>query len=462
MNGVAPNFNAAALESETGLKIQRILKAALSAVDPYSAVKNCLEYSGNILGIGKLKIDISHLEHVSLIAFGKASYPMAAAVLDKIGPIVDNAIVVTKDGHDQAYLLGKEKYRNVHFKHYLAGHPVPDERSCKAAHSVLQRLQKCAEDDLVLVLVSGGGSALLTSPIPPLTIQDMQDLTGKLLASGANIHKINTLRKHLDQVKGGGLARAARPARVVSLILSDVVGDDLDVIASGPTVPDPSTYRDAGDILSEYGMQEMIPANIRARIADGLEGKVKETPKPGDACFNKVSNIIVGNNSLALEAAAAQARSEGLQTLILTSYLQGEASQAGKFFGAVARQIAKQNQPLKRPCCILAGGETTVTLKGNGLGGRNQEMALGALEDMAGLRGAYFVTLASDGGDGPTDAAGAVVTSDSLARAKSMGLNPATFLACNDTYHFFESLNDLMKPGPTQTNVNDLCLLLMT
>jgi hydroxypyruvate reductase len=267
------------------------------------------------------------------------------------------------------------------------------------------------------------------------------------------------LRKHLDRVKGGKLARLAAPARVVTLILSDVVGDPLDVIASGPTVPDQSTFEMAYQVVERYDLVERVPATIIELIRRGQRGQLAENPKPNEPLFGEVNNLVIGSNYQAAQAAVNQAREYGFHAVLLTTYLQGEARQAGRLLAAIARQMAASGQPVKRPACVVAGGETTVTLQGDGYGGRNQEVALGAVRDMAGLEDVILVTLATDGGDGPTEAAGAVVTGETFRRASQMGLEPADFLARNDAYHFFEPLEDLIKTGPTRTNVNDLALV---
>jgi glycerate 2-kinase len=311
----------------------------------------------------------------------------------------------------------------------------------------------------VICLISGGGSAILVSPMDGLSLADLQDLTSTLLASGANINQINTLRKHLDRVKGGKLAKLAAPAQVASLILSDVVGDPLEAIASGPTVPDPTSYADALQILERLDILHEIPQSVFDHISKGAKGDLPENPKPGDSLFEKVHNVLVGTNLSAASAAMQQANQEGYNTLLLTTFLQGEARQVSRVLTAIARQVASNNQPISRPACILAGGETTVTLTGDGKGGRNQEMALAAVSDLAGLEQVALVTFATDGGDGPSDAAGAIVTSETLARARQLGLQPFDYLSRNDSYHFFEVLGDLIKTGPTQTNVNDLAFI---
>lgn len=299
----------------------------------------------------------------------------------------------------------------------------------------------------------------MVSPVPGVSLVDLQEMTSLLLACGADIIEINTLRKHLDQVKGGGLARLAAPAKLVTLILSDVVDDPLDVIASGPTVPDQSTFQDAWEVLHRFDLLDRIPLSIREHMLRGLHGVVPETPKPGDTLFAHCQTVIIGNNRVAAMEALNTAQSKGFNSMLLTTTLQGEARQAGRFLGEILQDVSRTGQPLTRPACIIAGGETTVTLQGDGLGGRNLEVALSAVRVLDGLPSVALITFATDGGDGPTDAAGAVVTGETFDRAQEIGFNPEYFLARNDSYHFFEPLGDLLKPGPTHTNVNDLNLL---
>jgi len=442
------------LKSEkAGIKAARIMAAALSAVDPYSAVMNGLrksEYrSSDILD----KNELTKFHCIKLIGTGKAGQPMAEAAQEFFGDMISEGIVIVKDGYTKKSSLFER------IKIIEAGHPIPDQRGVSATQDIIELLQNSDVNDLVICLISGGGSALLVSPVPSVSLDDIQHLTELLLASGATINEINTIRKHLDQIKGGQLARIASPARVLCLILSDVVGDPLNVIASGPTVPDPTTYQDTLDILDRYAIREQVPATIRNYLELGQQGKVAETPKPGEHYFSNVHNIIVGSNRTATQAAISQAEIEGFNTFTLTNYMQGEASLAGKFLGSVLRQLALQNQPMPRPACVVVGGETTVTIRGNGMGGRNQELALGAAAELDGLKDIALITLTTDGGDGPSDAAGAVVTGDTLSRAKSMGLEPEEYLANNDSYNYFSPLEDLIRTGPTRTNVNDLTFL---
>ncbi len=314
-------------------------------------------------------------------------------------------------------------------------------------------------DDLVIFLVSGGSSALVVSPVAGIELQDIQKMTRLLLACGATIQEINILRKHLDEIKGGGLARWAYPAHLLTLVLSDVLGDPLDVIASGPAYPDSSHFSDAWYLLEKYRVIKQMPEHIVKILRLGLEGKLADTPKQDDVIFKNVQHVIVGNNRQAARAALMQAKKEGFHSILLTSFLQGEARQAGIFLASLAQEMVATNSPLRSPACIVVGGETTVTLTGDGLGGRNQELALGSVMHLAGLPNTMLVTLATDGEDGPTNAAGAVVTGETYERAQEAGMNSLEFLKQSDSYHFFENLDDLLITGPTHTNVNDLALL---
>jgi len=443
-----------------GEGIVRILTAALKAVEPGEAVSKHLQRQSSVLQVDDRAFDLNRFRRVRLVGAGKAGFPMALAAVEILGSYFSEGLVIVKEG----YLDKGQSPISLEFRE--AGHPIPDKRGIEATQGIQSMLADSQPDDLLLVLISGGGSALMTAPAPGISLADLQKLTGSLLASGANIQQINMLRKHLDIVKGGGLARMASPATVITLILSDVVGDPLDVIASGPTVPDPTTFSEALHVLERYQLLESTPAAILDRLRRGARGEEEETPKPDDPLFKEVNNVIIGSNALAAQAAQAAAQSEGFNSILLTTFLQGEARQAGRFLASLVRQITVSGQPLPRPACLIAGGETTVTLRINkaqnslsSLGGRNQELALAAVSEISGLADVALIALATDGGDGPTDAAGAVVTGDTLTRAQRSGLNPGDFLSRNDSYHFFAALDDLLKPGPTQTNVNDLTFL---
>jgi hydroxypyruvate reductase len=436
-----------------GGKVTRILDAALNSVDPRAAVLANLKLKNTNLEVNRKTYDLTSFERIFLVGAGKAGQPMAEAIQEVLGYHLDSGKVIVKDGYKS------DKGITDRIELIEAGHPIPDQRGVNGAQKIIHLLGGTTHNDLVICLFSGGGSALMVLPVPGVSLKDLQELTQELLASGATVNEINTLRKHLDLAKGGQIARYAAPGEVICLILSDVVGDPLDVIASGPTVPDPTTFNDSLAILNHYRIRDQIPESIVEHLINGKEGTVTDTPKPGEEMFDQVNNVVVGSNRTAARAALKQAESEGFNTFILSNYLQGEASQAGNFLGSILRQVAAYNQPLPRPACIIVGGETTVTLQGNGHGGRNQEIALGAVDELAGLEDIALVTLATDGGDGPTDAAGAVVTGETLQRAQSLELDPLSFLARNDAYNFFNPLGDLLKTGPTMTNVNDLAFL---
>jgi hydroxypyruvate reductase len=436
----------------------RILGAALAAVEPARAVARYLTRDGDRLWVGEYAFTLARFRRLRLVAVGKASLPMAEAVQAVLGDRLSDGLVISKASpatHPARKAGGGE------IVYMEAGHPIPDQRNLQAARALERFLAGSREDDLVLCLISGGGSALLSAPVEGLGLADIQQLTQLLLHSGATIQEINTLRKHLERLKGGRLAQLATPARLITLVLSDVVGDPLSVIASGPTVPDPTTYQDAWEILAGYDLLDQVSASIRQVLAGGMAGKLPETPKPGAAIFTDSPVIVVANNQQAARAALEQAKSEGYNPCLLTSYLQGEARQAGGFLASIARQVVASGEPIPRPACLIAGGETTVSVTGNGMGGRNQELALGAVSELAGLAEVLLIAFATDGGDGPDDAAGATVTGDTLQRARQAGLSPETYLNNNDAYHFFDPLGDLIKCGATHTNVNDLAILLV-
>lgn len=425
----------------------RVMQAAIAAADPYPTVKSRLDQWM------RDSTEIHQATDFRLIAVGKAAFPMARAAIDILGKKLSSGIVITKDGHaGDAHLAD-----GIDF--YFAGHPLPDARGEAAAREVEKFAHAATREQIVLCLISGGASALMPAPASPVTLADLQHLTSLLLACGADIREINTLRKHLDDLKGGLLARLAAPARLVTLVLSDVLGSPLDVIASGPTVPDPSTFLDCLTILKTYGLTRKAAPGILERLEKGVAGEIPETPKPDDPCFSGSMAEVVADLPKAMRAARAQAAAEGWNCRILTETLRGEARQAGDWLVQQARKAVEESA--RRPLLLLAGGETTVTLRGSGTGGRNQELALSAVRGVADLPGAVLATLATDGGDGPTDAAGAVVAAQTLNRARGLGLNPEAYLENNDSWHFFAALDDLIRCGPTQTNVNDLAMLLL-
>ncbi|MGD9030244.1 MAG: glycerate kinase [Anaerolineae bacterium] len=418
----------------------RLQQAALSAVDPAAAIHRHVRRAGNELLVAAQCYDLAGYERVFVIGGGKAAVSMAAAATDILGDRLTRGTVVTKYEHTQGW-------SHPAVQVIEAGHPVPDRNSVRGAQSVAELAQQATARDLVICLISGGGSALLTLPAEGLGLDDLQQLTDALLRSGATINEMNTVRKHCSSIKGGHLARLTAPARLVTLILSDVVGDPLDVIASGPTVPDPTTVDTARTVLERHAVGD-------ARL-------LRETPKPGDPIFERVQNVIVGSNRLAALAAVEKARALGFRALLLGTYVQGEAREVAQVAAALAKGVRADGDPLPAPACLVWGGETTVTIRGGGTGGRNQELALAAAVALDGWPGVLLMALATDGTDGPTDAAGAIVTGGTVSRARLLGLDARAALDANDSHGFFDTLGDLIRTGPTGTNVNDLLFILV-
>lgn len=427
----------------------QMIQAALAAVNPAAAVKNY--FSSHPELVSRIK---STPGRIIVVGAGKASAPMAAAATEIFGDKIAAGHVIVKYGYTTA-ASAPSAIRIVE-----AGHPVPDEAGWLAAQEIAHLLRETTADDTVLCLISGGGSALLTLPAEPLTLGDLQTTTGALLAAGVTINGVNTIRKHLSAVKGGQLARLAAPATVYALILSDVVGDPLEVIASGPTVPDPTTFADTWAIIEQFQLQNSLPATVIERLQAGCAGTVPDTPKPGDPLFERVHNVIIGNNRLAAEAAVKAAEAAGFAGQVLTTFMEGEAREVGRVVAALAKGLARDESPLARPACLVLGGETTVTLRGKGQGGRNQEMALAAALALTGWPNLLITCLGTDGSDGPTDAAGAFADGQTVGRAQGAGLAPVEYLNHNDSYNFFAALDDLIITGPTNTNVNDLTFIL--
>jgi glycerate 2-kinase len=428
-----------------------VLAAALAAVEPAGAVRQALKVDANGFTAGGRDYDLGSFARVLVVGAGKASAPMAAAVEEVIGDRarVEGSVTV-RYGH-------AAPTRHVRIRE--AGHPVPNAAGVEATKAIVDLLEGTTREDLVVCVISGGGSALLTLPAEGISLEDLQRTTDALLRCGATINEINVVRKHLDVVKGGGLARLAAPARVLTLVLSDVVGNPLDAIASGPTVPDTSTFADAARVFDRYSLWISVPDSVVSRIRTGASGALPDTPKAGDPLFAECQTVVVGSNLLACEAAACTAAEAGFNTLILTTFVEGEAREAGRVLAGVLREVDASAHPVARPACVVAGGETTVTIRGEGRGGRNQELALSAAFSLRGVDGVVLASIGTDGSDGPTDAAGAWVDGSTLSRAERLGLDAASSLAANDSYTFFDALGDLVRTGPTQTNVNDLYLL---
>ena len=388
---------------------------------------------------------------IAVLALGKAAFPMAAAAEEIMGDAIAEGIAV---GVSAPPVLRRLRPR-------VAGHPVPDERGLAAAEDVERLASGLGRDDVLVVLLSGGASALLPAPVAGVPLAEKAALTARLMRAGASIHEMNAVRKHLSRLKGGGLARCAAPAKVIALVLSDVVGDDLATIASGPVSPDPTTYQDALDVLAARGAMDVAPA-ATLHLRAGARGEVPETPKAGAREFRRVTAEIIGSNRIAVAAAAREARRAGLRALVLTTTLEGEAREVAPALVSVLRECMTSGRPARPPVCLLAGGETTVTVRGDGRGGRNQEIAVAAVEPLARCPAeAVLASLATDGVDGASDAAGGVVDGRSAARAQALGIAPASaFLAASDSSGFLAPLGDLIVTGPTGTNVVDITLLL--
>lgn len=424
-----------------------VFRAAVASASPRNAVLRHLRREGNVLRAGKYRYSLQSIRRVWLLGAGKASAAMAQGVEQVLGDRIAGGAITVKYRHGA-------RLRRVSVTE--AGHPLPDAQGLAGADRIAAQADQAEEGDLVIVVISGGASALLVKPAEGISLEEKQETTRLLLASGASIHEINAIRKHLSELKGGQLARRAAPASVLALLLSDVIGDDLDVIGSGPTAPDASTFGDALQVLDQYGLRKRVPPAVRRRLEYGAQSKLPETPKPGDPLFQRVRNLVVGSNTLAVGEAARTAKSLGYRPLVLTTSLDGEAREQARMLVAMAREARQTGRPATPPLCLLAGGETVVTLRGKGKGGRNQEFALAAAIAAQGLEGIAVLAAGTDGTDGPTDAAGAIVTGHTVARAGALGLSAAASLADNDSYSFFDRTGELLRTGPTGTNVMDL------
>ncbi|RMH06550.1 MAG: glycerate kinase [Nitrospirae bacterium] len=428
----------------------RCIETALEAVDPLRSIQRILQRRVSTLWVGRRKYELSRFHRVVVVGAGKASGRMAMAVEQVLGEWVTAGHVVVKDGYGCPT-------RRIRLDE--AGHPLPDRRGMQAARAILKLVASLTPQDLLLVLTSGGASSLLPAPISGVSLAEKRQTTEMLLRSGATIQEINTVRKHLSLTKGGQLVRVT-PARVISLIVSDVIGDDVGTIGSGPTAPDPTTFHDTRGVLQRYGLWTQVPRAVRLALQQGCAGKRPETPKPDDPVFSHVHNEIVGSNIQALTAVAHGVKSLGYRSLIVTSMVQGEAREVAKVLGAIARELCRYRHPIPRPACLVFGGEPTVTVTTKAKGGRAQELALSAAREIAGLPNLWIAAFGTDGTDGPTEVAGAVVDGGTVARAHACGLDLRQALARHESYHVFRTLGDHIVTGPTGTNVNDLYLIL--
>lgn len=430
-----------------------IFNTGIAAVTPETCIRQFVKLRKNHLIIDAQPFDLNRFDHIFVIGAGKASAAMAGALEQICGPRISKGVVVSKYGH------GTDLNR---IKLFEAGHPIPDENGVKAAIALRDLALQADARTLVVCLISGGGSALLPLPADGLSLSDIRQTSDILIGCGAGIHEINTIRKHLSGLTGGRLARAVHPATMACLVISDVVGDDLDTIASGPAVPDPSSFSDCSEIMTRLSIRNKLPEPVQRHLEKGTAKKNEETPKKGDACFSNIFHFIIADNSKALFAAARKADALGYQTQVLSAAIQGDTLKAAQHHTDIAKKILLSQYPLHPPACVLSGGETTVVLnERRGRGGRNQHFALACLELISGLDHCVVLSGGTDGTDGPTDAAGAMVDSSSLDRASAMGLDPYRYLKDCRSYAFFDKTGELIKTGPTRTNVMDLRVILI-
>jgi glycerate 2-kinase len=434
-----------------------IFNAALAAADPYNAVLKAVSVERNQLQVAGATYDLASFERIIVVGAGKATARMALAVESLLGKRIAAGLIVVKDEHTAPLKI---------IEQVEAAHPVPNQAGIAGAQRILDMVRAADDKTLVICLLSGGASALLVAPADGVTLQDKQDATRLLLNAGASINELNAVRKHLSAVKGGRLAQAAFPAQLLTLIISDVIGDALDVIGSGPTSPDDTTFADARAVIERFGLREKLPPRVADYLQRGVAGQAPETVKANDACLAKTRNVIVAGIRQALAAAEQRAEQLGFAAKTISGELQGEAGIAARLLAQAARDELGAMQPNERRC-LLCGGETTVVVRGSGKGGRNQEFALAFALEIEGLRGVSMLSAGTDGTDGPTDAAGAMVDGDTIARAKQLGLDPLRYLANNDSYTFFQQLDSAsgthshFKTGPTGTNVMDIQIVLL-
>jgi len=448
------NANTIELLRARGILIE-IVDRAIASVDPSSAMRRRLKLEGERLRVGSQEFDLSEVGKILVVGGGKASGKMAEVLEEIIGARITGGVVSVFEG-----TASEHRLRRIEL--IEAGHPLPTEASVRGAKEMVGLVSGLGPRDIVICLLSGGGSALVTLPAEGISLEELRETTQLLLKSGASIQEVNAVRKHLSRIKGGQLAKAAYPARVITLLISDVVGDRLDTIASGPTYPDSTTFSDALTVIEKYGLTGKVPGDVLKRLKSGAEGKVPETPKSGEKYFLNTFHEIIASNADAIGAAAEVGKSHGLNVSILTTTMQGEAREVGAHLAAIAKKVAEARKPVSRPALLISGGETTVTVKGEGTGGRNQELVLAAAIGISGLENVAAAAFSTDGIDGPTDAAGAVADSFTLQRSKHLKLDPSDYLERNDSYGFFKELGDLLVTGPTRTNVADItCLVLL-
>jgi len=439
--------------SMMGKDADAIFHAGLAAVDPEKSIYSLCSRVDELLAVGSHTYELDAFNNIYVIGAGKASAPMGAAIERLLGDRLTSGTINVKYGHTRP--LSKIKLVE-------AGHPLPDKNGATGTRKILDIARESGEKDLIICLISGGGSALMPLPAEGISLEDKQETMRVLMACGATIIEINTLRKHMSAIKGGQLSRAAYPATIISLIISDVVGNDPATIASGPTVPDPGTYQDCQRIINKYQINSRLPESVLRHLACGMSGDRPETPKKNDPALKKTRNLVCADNMKAILAARHQARQLGYETIILSSMIEGETRDVARMHAAIARETLASGNPVNPPACILSGGETTVTIHGQGVGGRNQEFCLAMAGDIADKHNIFVLSGGTDGTDGPTDAAGAVMHAEVLKKATALGLDAQTYLDNNDAYTFFKQTGGLLMTGPTRTNVMDLRIMLIT
>ncbi len=434
-----------------------IFNAALMAVDPYNAVLKAVKVEGACLYVAGAQYDLAPFDRIIVVGAGKATARMALAIETLLGAQLDAGLIVVKEGHSASLSI---------IEQVESSHPIPGAAGASATLRILEMARSANERTLFICLLSGGASALLVAPVAGITLQDKQETTRLLLNAGASISELNAVRKHLSMVKGGRLAQAAYPAQVVTLILSDVIGDPLDVIASGPTAADDTNFADAWAVITRFGLQEKIPAHVASCLQVGIEGKMTETVKVNDPCLAKTHNSIIANLHVAMVAAQEQSERLGWDTRVISETSQGEAREAARFLAQTARDELGTMKSNERRC-LLCGGETTVSVHGKGKGGRNQEFALAFALELEGCQGVTLLCAGTDGTDGPTDAAGAMVDGKTASSARHFGIDPISYLGDNDAYTFFQQLDAAtgahshFKTGATGTNVMDIQIVLL-
>lgn len=425
-----------------------LLEVALTAADPQQMVRQSIKFENHILRFASHKLDLDALNGVFVIGAGKASGRMAEAIEALLSDCISGGLIIVPENTVNYFMLERVEIQG-------GGHPLPTDQSITSTRALLKLITSSPTDALIISLISGGGSSLLSLPASPLTVQDIQQITTLLMESGVPITEMNTIRKHLSDIKGGYLSSQIYPRQHISLLISDIPTDQLDMIASGPTLPDSTTFQDAAEILTKYSLWSVVPPRVKKRIKDGIQGSIPDTPKPTDPIFSSTLTELIGNNRLVCEAAQQAAQQMNLTAQIIATDWQGEAREIGQKIGELANRLPNTDMPQ----VIIIGSETTVTVSHPGKGGRNTELITATLPFLKRYDGLVVASLATDGIDGPTPYAGAIADHESIQRATTLNLSPTELLETNSTYTLFEALNDHILTGPTHTNVRDITIV---